>query len=79
MQLKILYKFGVATVLTKKPEDDNWDTIVSDIDVTYLSDEGVNGEKGEIGGFTGLFNFLAVTDSHQRNSFEDFRYYEVIN
>lgn len=79
VQLKILYKFGFATVLTKKPENDNWDTIVSDIDVTYLSDEGVNGEKGEIGGFTGLFNFLAVTDSHQRNSFADFKYYKVIN
>lgn len=45
----------------------------------YLSDEGVNGEKGEIGGFTGLFNFIASVDAYQRQSYADFDYYYVIN
>ena len=49
------------------------------IDVTYLSDEGVNGESGEIGGFTGLFNFIGTVDAHQHDSFADFQFYKVVN
>ena len=47
--------------------------------MSYLSDEGVNGEVGEIGGFTGLFNFIGAVDAHQRKSFADFSYYHVKN
>lgn len=79
VQLKVLYHLGIATVLAKIPAAEEWTTIVADIDVQYLSDEGVNGVKGEIGGFTGLFNFLAVTDAHQHDSFADFTYYKVLN
>ena len=48
-------------------------------DQCYLSDEGVNGEPGEIGGFTGLFNFIGAIDAHQHDSFAEFDYYFVKN
>ena len=49
------------------------------MDVCYLSDEGVNGEPGEIGGFTALFNFIGSVDAHQHDSHGDFAYYQVKN
>lgn len=77
IELKIIYKNGLASLLFK--ENKEWKLFVEDIDVTYLSDEGVNGEPGEIGGFTGLFNFIGAVDAHQRESFADFDYYYVTN
>lgn len=76
--LKIKYNNGFATLMYKF-NDSEWQVLQADIDVKYLSDEGVNGAPGEIGGFTGLFNFIGAVDAHQHNSFADFNYYHVIN
>lgn len=77
IELKLNYDHGKATLFYKI--DQSWFCLVSDLDVLYLSDEGVNGEPGEIGGFTGLFNFIGSVDSHQHDSFADFDYYSVKN
>ena len=50
----------------RRNANEEWTVLVADIDVAYLSDEGVNGEPGEIGGFTGLFNFIGSVDAHPR-------------
>lgn len=77
--IKIEYNYGIATIKYQLLDDDNWHQLGTPIDVRYLSDEGVNGTKGEIGGFTGLFNFIGAIDAHQHDSFADFDYYKVIN
>lgn len=77
-ELKITYKDGFAS-LFYKTEYEDWDNVLRNLDVSYLSDEGVNGEPGEIGGFTGLFNFIGAVDAHQRESYADFDYYQVVN
>lgn len=77
-ELKIIYKDGFAS-LFYKTEYEDWDNVLRNLDVSYLSDEGVNGEPGEIGGFTGLFNFIGAVDAHQRESHADFDYYQVVN
>ena len=79
VELRIRYTMGVADFLYRLPPDSEWSPLLVGVDVAYLSDEGVNGEPGEIGGFTGLFNFIAAVDSHQRDSFADFAHYAVIN
>ncbi|WP_340025714.1 glycoside hydrolase family 43 protein [Paenibacillus sp. FSL K6-1096] len=78
-ELKLIYTSGIANILYRLDEEMEWNAIVSDLDVAYLSDEGVNGEPGEIGGFTGLFNFIGSVDAHQHDSFADFEYYSVKN
>lgn len=78
IELKINYDQGIATLMYRQA-DDQWKSFVDGIDVTYLSDEGVNGEPGEIGGFTALFNFIGSVDAHQRDSYADFDYYYVTN
>lgn len=75
--LKIIYSHGKALLYYQ--EKGEWLLLIDQIDVSYLSDEGVNGEVGEIGGFTGLFNFIGAVDAHQRKSFADFSYYHVKN
>lgn len=77
VELKIEYKYGNSTLLYKL--DNNWKILLQNIDVSYLSDEGVNGEPGEIGGFTGLFNFIGSVDAHQHDSYADFEYYKIKN
>ncbi len=77
IELKVIYQNGVAKLAYR--EDQKWEILIEDIDVSYLSDEGVNGEPGEIGGFTGLFNFIGSVDAHQHDSFADFSYYAVKN
>lgn len=76
-ELKIAYQNGIIELFYKL--DTKWISFINSIDVMYLSDEGVNGEPGEIGGFTGLFNFIASVDSYQHQSYADFDYYYVIN
>lgn len=76
-KLKIEYKNGLVNLYCAVNHD--WELLIENIDVTYLSDEGVNGEPGEIGGFTGLFNFIGSVDSYQKNSHADFSYYIVEN
>ncbi|MDO1605168.1 family 43 glycosylhydrolase [Lactobacillus sp. YT155] len=78
-ELKIEYLMGNATVWYKLDTDNNWQQLGTSIDVSYLSDEGVNGEPGEIGGFTALFNFLGTIDAHQHDFYADFDYYTVKN
>lgn len=78
-ELKMIYNSGTANILYRLREDMDWQVFVDHIDVSYLSDEGVNGAPGEIGGFTGLFNFIGSVDSHQHDSFADFDYYSVKN
>ncbi|MGO2924923.1 MAG: family 43 glycosylhydrolase [Pseudolactococcus laudensis] len=75
--LKIIYQNGFATLQYLLEEE--WLTLEKNIDVTYLSDEGVNGDPGEIGGFTALFNFIGSVDAHQRDSYADFDYSNVKN
>ncbi|MCX8728600.1 MULTISPECIES: family 43 glycosylhydrolase [unclassified Gilliamella] len=77
VELKIVYQQGIIELFYKR--DNAWLSFMSNLDVLYLSDEGVNGEPGEIGGFTGLFNFIASVDSYQHQSYADFDYYYVIN
>ncbi|MBK0347767.1 family 43 glycosylhydrolase [Aerococcaceae bacterium zg-ZJ1578] len=78
VKFKLFYNNGFVSIAysTSKLQ---WQTIVESIDVSYLSDEGVNGVEGEIGGFTGMFNFIASVDAYQRESFAEFDYYRVIN
>lgn len=76
-KLKIDYHYGTAKLYYKKGNE--WKLFCSDIDVSYLSDEGVNGAPGEIGGFTGLFNFIGSVDAYQHDSFADFDYYRVVS
>lgn len=61
------------------PEQKGWQPLGGPVNVDYLSDEGVNGEPGEIGGFTGLFNFMGAVDDHQHDSVATFNYYRVTN
>lgn len=79
VSLKITYRNGNATVFYRLTDTENWMLFKSDLDVTYLSDEGVNGVPGEIGGFTGLVNFIGCVDSYQHNSYGDYSYYQVHN
>lgn len=78
IELQINYRFGTAQIMYRLTESSGWQEL-NTTDVSYLSDEGVNGEPGEIGGFTGLFNFIGAIDAHQHDSFADFDYYEVKN
>lgn len=77
VELKLVYDNGLADLMYRL--DGEWKMFVSKIDVSYLSDEGVNGEPGEIGGFTALFNFIGSVDAYQHKSFADFDYYTVKN
>ena len=78
VELKLSYRDGFVS-LFYRIEKEEWNNIINQIDATYLSDEGVNGEPGEIGGFTGLFNFIASVDTYQHQSYADFDYYYVKN
>lgn len=77
--LKIKYNYGNADIFYRMNDSDDWKLFKEKIDVSYLSDEGVNGVPGEIGGFTGLFNFIGCVDSYQHQSYCDFSYYCVNN
>lgn len=77
IELKISYNQGMADLFYC--QEGEWRLFVEGIDASYLSDEGVNGEPGEIGGFTALFNFIGSVDAHQRDSYADFDYYYVTN
>lgn len=79
LEIKIAYDYGMAEVFYRLTEGAAWQALGGRIDVSYLSDEGVNGEPGEIGGFTGLFNFIGSVDAHQHNSHAAFYYYQVKN
>lgn len=75
--LKLIYDNGYVSFFYKK--DNNYEMVIEDIDVEYISDEGVNGEPGEIGGFTGMFNFIGSVDSYQHESEAKFYKYRIIN
>lgn len=77
LELKIFYDCGTAEIFYRLAEKEAWQALGGSIDVRYLSDEGVNGEPGEIGGFTGLFNFIGSVDAHQHDSHAEFYYYQV--
>lgn len=77
--LKIDYADGQATFAYRFATNDEWQVLGPTRDVSYLSDEGVNGEPGEIGGFTGLFNFIGSVDAYQHASAADFSHYQVHN
>lgn len=79
VELKIIYNMGFAEMYFRLVDQEEWQLVMEKIDVTYLSDEGVNGESGEIGGFTGLFNFIGTVDAYQHDSFADFQFYKVVN
>ncbi len=79
LELKVVYDYGMAKIFYRLDSQEAWENIGGIIDVRYLSDEGVNGEPGEIGGFTGLFNFMGCVDAHQHDSYGEFYYYQVIN
>ncbi|CAK7193082.1 Beta-xylosidase [Commensalibacter sp. Nvir] len=78
IELKIKYYQGNANLFYRLA-DKKWIRFIEPIDVSYLSDEGVNGEPGEIGGFTGLFNFIGSVDAYQHRSHADFDFYVVEN
>lgn len=79
LELKVVYDYGMAKVFYRLASQEAWENIGGIIDVRYLSDEGVNGEPGEIGGFTGMFNFMGCVDAHQHDSYGEFYYYQVRN
>jgi xylan 1,4-beta-xylosidase len=78
-QIRIVYSWGTASIYYRLSDKSEWAQICDDFDVDYLSDEGVNGEPGEIGGFTGLFNFIGAVDACQHDSYGSFSYYTVKN
>lgn len=78
-EIKIHYKLGQVTVYYRFDSKDDWQQLGQQVDLTYLSDEGVNGEPGEIGGFTGLFNFIGAVDAYEHQSYGTFDYYSVKN
>ena len=75
-EIRINYHNGIATV-NYRFTDCKWTQLGHQFDLSYLSDEGVNGEPGEIGGFTGLFNFIGAVDAYEHQSHGDFEYYQV--
>jgi len=77
--LRIRYQNGDAQIAYRLAASDTWHPLGDSYDVRYLSDEGVNGAPGEIGGFTGLFNFIGAVDAHQLKSYADFSAYTVRN
>lgn len=77
IELKLAYCNGIAQLFYL--QNGEWTMFIDNIDALYLSDEGVNGTKGEIGGFTGLFNFIGAVDSYQHTSFADYANYSVRN
>lgn len=79
IELKLHYELGLVTVFYRLAETENWQQLAKQFDLSYLSDEGVNGEPGEIGGFTGLFNFIGAVDAYEHQSFGEFEYYQVTN
>ena len=78
-EIKLHYNYGTALIEYRLNDSEEWKPLAPKIDVKYLSDEGVNGELGEIGGFTALFNFIGSVDAYQHNSHGEFDYYEVKN
>ncbi|MCM0582671.1 family 43 glycosylhydrolase [Weissella diestrammenae] len=58
---------------------DHWQLLASTIDTSYLSDEGVGGSEGEIGGFTGLLCGLGAVDAYRHTSKATFNYFKMIN
>lgn len=78
-ELQLTYINGTVSLAYRLTDQSSWQPFGTAIDVTYLSDEGVNGEPGEIGGFTGLFNFIGSVDAYQHQSHADFNYYTVVN
>ena len=78
VEIKIHYHLGHVQV-SFRFSDDDWQPLIKNIDLSYLSDEGVNGEPGEIGGFTGLFNFIGAVDANEHQSYGKFSYYQVEN
>lgn len=76
-ELRWQYHYGRAQAFYRLDEDVEWQAIADACDVSYLSDEGVNGEPGEIGGFTALFNFIGSVDAYQHDSQAKFFYYQV--
>ena len=77
VELKLIYNYGKVSFYFKK--DKEYVEIIKELDVSYLSDEGVNGEPGEIGGFTGMFNFIGSVDSYQHDSCAKFYKYKIKN
>ncbi|MGM0123142.1 xylan 1,4-beta-xylosidase [Enterococcus sp. AZ194] len=77
--IKAIYNFGQVTFYYRLTKETEWLELSPAIEASYLSDEGVNGEPGEIGGFTGLFNFVGSVDSYQRQSTATFDYYLTEN
>ncbi|TYG34868.1 glycoside hydrolase family 43 protein [Lonepinella koalarum] len=78
LALRLHYHYGKASI-EYSVLNNPWKILAENIDVSYLSDEGVNGEPGEIGGFTGLFNFIGAVDTYQHDSWASFTYYLVKN
>lgn len=76
-ELRWQYHYGRAQAFYRLGEEAEWQAIADACDVSYLSDEGVNGEPGEIGGFTALFNFIGSVDAYQHDSQAKFFYYQV--
>lgn len=76
-ELRWQYHYGRAQAFYRLDEEAEWQAIADTVDVSYLSDEGVNGEPGEIGGFTALFNFIGSVDAYQHDSQAEFFYYQV--
>lgn len=77
VKVRLSYRQGMVEVDYQLPEQEGWQPLGGPVNVDYLSDEGVNGEPGEIGGFTGLFNFMGAVDAHQHDSVATFNYYRV--
>ena len=78
-EIRLHYVYGAASIDYRLNQKEDWCELMPKMDVCYLSDEGVNGEPGEIGGFTALFNFIGSVDAHQHDSHGDFAYYQVKN
>ncbi|ORI91676.1 hypothetical protein [Leuconostoc mesenteroides] len=45
VQIKFVYNFGETTVFYRMSADDEWLILLENVDVNYLSDEGLMGKK----------------------------------
>jgi xylan 1,4-beta-xylosidase len=70
VELKIVVSFGKAQFSYKEKDNSNWQVLLENVDISYMSDE-------QIKGFTGLMIGIGAWDSYRHDSFADFDFFKV--
>ncbi|QBO36908.1 glycoside hydrolase family 43 protein [Periweissella cryptocerci] len=76
--LKFVTTFG-KTKIYYQIENQAWKQVGPEFNTAYLSDEGVGGSEGEIGGFTGLLCGIGAVDAYRHESYADFDFFKMTN